>query len=566
MRLLLKILKRTGLGLGLFLVGVVIIYLFLPKGPREQMRFFDPYHTRRPAAQGEKFMAATSSTWATEAALAIMEEGGNAFDAAMAALLVLNVTNCEASSFPCIAPTLVHVAESGEVLGYNGVGTAPAAATIEAYKAKGFKTVPKFHLYSQLLPGSPDAMVAILQRYGTKSFGEVSMAAIKLARDGFPVGSILRKNLNLSLVERLGFSILMPYNSKVYLRREWWRPLHYGDRLVLADLADTLQALADAEQEVLAQGGTRAEGLQAVRDYFYKGPLAEKIVAYHEQKGGLFTREDLATYAGYWEEPLSGQFGEYTIFANDTWCQGAVVPLTLQILAGIDLKSMGHNSPEYVHTVSQALELAMADREAYMGDPAFVDVPIKGLLNPAYADERRQAMTPGRAFGQMPPAGNPYPYEDKLPAEALQATGAIPEQGAANQQKIAHSPREELSLGKDTTYLTVVDQDGNAVSLTPSDFPESPMIPGTGLTLGVRMTQFRLEPEHPAALVPGKRPRITPNPGMVFKDGKFYMSYGTPGGDMQPQAMVQVFLNIFVFGMDPQEAVDAPRFKTVNFP
>lgn len=567
MRLLLKILKRIGFGLGLFLVGAVIIYLLLPKGPREQMAFFDPFHTRRPAAQGEQFMAATSSKWATEAALAIMEEGGNAFDAAVAALLMLNVTNCEASSFPGIAPTLIHVAESGEVLGYNGVGTAPAAATIDAYKAKGFTTVPKFHLYSQLLPGSPDAMVAILQKYGTMSFGEVSAAAIKMAREGFPVGSILKKNLDLSLFERLGLSILMPYNSKVYLRGEWWRPLHYGDRLALADLADTLQALADAEQEVLVHGGTREEGLQAIRDYFYDGPIAEQIVAYHEQKGGLFTREDLASYSGYWEQPLSGQFGEYTVFANDTWCQGAVVPLTLQILAGIDLKAMGHNSPEYVHTVAQALELAMADRESYMADPAFVDVPIKGLLNPAYAAERRQAMTPGRAFGQMPPAGNPYPYENRLPAKTTGATGAALGKGDVSQRQMAFfATREEVTLGKDTTYLAVVDQFGNAVSLTPSDFPESPMIPGTGLTLGVRMTQFRLEPGHPAALVPGKRPRITPNPGMVFKDGAFYMSYGTPGGDMQPQAMVQVFLNLFVFGMDPQEAVDAPRFKTVNFP
>ena len=563
---ILKFLQRLGLVLGILLLSVVIIYILLPKGPREQMEFFDPYHTQRPTAQGDQFMAATSSTWATEAALEVMEQGGNAFDAAMAALLMLNVTNCEASSFPCIAPTLIYDAESGNVSGYNGVGTAPAAATIERYKAKGFDTVPKLHLYSQLLPGSPDAMVAILQKYGTMTFSEVSAEAIKVARAGFPVGSILAKNLNLSLIERVGFSVLMPYNAEVYLRSEWWRPLHYGDRLVLEDLAATWQAMADTEQEVLAQGGTREEGLQAVRDYFYEGPIAEQIVAHHQKKGGLITREDLASYAGYWEEPLSGQYQDYTVFANDTWCQGAVVPLTLQILDGIDLKALGHNSPAYVHTVTQALELALADREAYMADPKFVEVPIDGLLNPSYAAKRRETITPGQAFGRMPEAGNPYPYEPGRGGKPNGTAGMAANLPESGQKELLAATGDHLTLGKDTTYLTVVDQLGNAVSLTPSDFPESPMIPGTGLTLGTRMTQFRLDPDHPAALVPGKRPRITPNPGMVFKNGKFYMSYGTPGGDMQTQAMVQVLLNLFVFEMDPQEAVAAPRFKTVNFP
>jgi gamma-glutamyltranspeptidase/glutathione hydrolase len=312
------------------------------------------------------------------------------------------------------------------------------------------------------------------------------------------------------------------------------------------------------EQRVLAAGGSREEALDAVRDYFYKGPIAEKISNYHKENGGLITLEDLQGYEGGWEKPLSGTFGEYTIFSNETWNQGGVVPMALQILDGIDLKSMGHNSPEYIHTVIQAIELAMADREAYFGDPEFVDVPIEGLLDPEYAKARRALMTPGRAFGQTPPAGDPYGFMGRESAMA----GADLDLS----RYAVTEPSDTMSFGKDTSYITVVDKEGNAVSLTPSDFPESPMIPGTGLNLGTRMNQFYIDKDHPNGLMPGKRPRITPNPSMVLKNGKFFMSFGTPGGESQTQAIIQVFLNITVFGMDPQEAISAPRFISLNWP
>ena len=230
--------------------------------------------------------------------------------------------------------------------------------------------------------------------------------------------------------------------------------------------------------------------------------------------------------------------------------------MVLQMLEGIDLKAMGHNSPEYIHTVLQALELAMADREAYFGDPAFVDVPVEGLLSKEYAAVRREMMTPGKAFGQMPPAGDPRSYSGSgVEADDLTAGSLTVEDKDSN-----------YSFGKDTSYITVVDSQGNAVSLTPSDFPESPMIPGTGLNLGTRMTQFYIDENHVNGLMPGKRPRITPNPSMVIKDGELFMSFGTPGGDSQTQAIVQVFLNVTVFGMDIQEAISAPRFLSLNWP
>jgi len=539
---------------GLILI-LGIIYLILPKGPRETMTFNDTHKVDRPSVISYNFMASTGTPWATQAALQVMENGGNAVDGAVAALLALNVTYGEAASFPGVAPILIYDAETKTVESYTGAGTAPAKATIELFTSRGWKTVPKMDIWSQLLPASPDVIVSIMDKYGTKSFTELSAPAIKLAREGFPVHDTMLKNLNLSLVERLGFTILMPYNSQVYLGGQWWRPLHHGEIFRRPDLADTFELMARAEQDVLAKGGTREAGLMAVRDTFYKGEIAKKIVAFHKEKGGLFTAEDMANYRGHWEKPLQGRFGPYTIYANDTWNQSAVTPMVLQILDGIDLKSMGHNSPEYVHTVLQAIELVMADREAYFGDPEFVKVPSTGLLDPGYAQERCKLMTPDKAFGVMPPAGDPWKYQGEAASSSL-----------SRPTDLAASEGSGVSFGKDTSYICVVDSEGNAVSLTPSDFPQTPMVPGTGLTLGNRMNQFRLDSQHPDALQPGKRPRITPNACMALKDGELFMSFGTPGGDTQTQTNVQVFLNVVVFGMNPQEAINEPRFQSFNFP
>jgi gamma-glutamyltranspeptidase/glutathione hydrolase len=227
--------------------------------------------------------------------------------------------------------------------------------------------------------------------------------------------------------------------------------------------------------------------------------------------------------------------------------------MILQLLDGIDLKALGHNTPEYIAVVAQAIELAFADREAYFGDPDFVDAPLRGLLSKEYAAQRRRLINPHRAFGQAPPAGDPWSFE-----------------GRPRPPKVYHPRLTPASLPpfkflRDTTYLCVVDAKGNGFSMTPSDFPYSPMVPGYGIMLGNRMDQFRLKAGHPAQVAPGKRPRLTPNPSLVTKDGKLFMVFGTPGGDQQPQTMVQVFLNIIVWGMDPQAAINAPRFRSRNF-
>jgi gamma-glutamyltranspeptidase/glutathione hydrolase len=554
-----KILRRMGIGLLAMVTLLAIVYAALPKGPRDPMEFKDPHQVRRKSVTAERFMASTGTPWSTRAALDIMRSGGNAFDAAMAALLALNVTYPEAASFPSVAPTLLYHAREKRVLSYCGVGTAPAKATIDFFRSEGHDTIPKMGILAQLLPSSPDAIIAILDRFGTRSFGEIAQTAIHLAETGFPTHAMMLKHLDLNLVERMGFAFLMPYNVEVYMRGQWWRPLHHKDRFLQRDLAQTLKSMAAAEKKVLENGGSRSEGLKAVRDYFYKGPIAKAIVQLHQSKNGLISREDLANYTGYWEEPLSGSYGDYTFHAHRTWSQGAVVPMVLQLLEGMDLKAMGHNSPEYVHTLLQAIELAMADREAYFGDPDFIDVPVGDLLSKEFAASRRRAMTPGKAFGKMPDAGVPFDYQDGGMATPVAIASAVPS-GFGRQNTFS------LFNDLDTSYLAVTDAQGNSVSLTPSDFPQSPMVPGTGLCLGIRMTQFRLDPDHPAALQPGKRPRLTPNASMVTRDGELYMTFGTPEGDQQPQALVQVFLNLTVFGMDIQDAIEAPRFRSRNFP
>ncbi|MGD0855827.1 MAG: gamma-glutamyltransferase, partial [Dehalococcoidia bacterium] len=224
---------RTALiWVGSVIAGIIVVlgatYLILPQGPRESMSYDDTHLKDRPAVTAEHYMAAAGTPWATQAALDTMANGGNAVDAAVAALLALNVTYGEAASFPGVAPILIYDAGTKTVESYTGAGTAPAKATIDLFRSRGWTTVPKMDIWSQLLPASPDVIISILKKYGTKSFTELSAPAIKLARDGFPVHDTMLKNLNLSLIERIGFTVLMPYNSQVYLGGQWWRPLHHG--------------------------------------------------------------------------------------------------------------------------------------------------------------------------------------------------------------------------------------------------------------------------------------------------------------------------------------------------
>jgi len=547
-----KMLKKICLGiLGVLLLALVGLFLLVNfSSPRPQLGFDDPYHTERSALQVKEYAVAAGTPWATDVAIEVLENGGNAVDAAVAGVLMLNVTFGEAAGFPGVAPVMMYDTKTQKVRSYVGAGTAPQKATIELFKERGHNKVPDFNILSQLIPASPDVLIRLLQDYGTKSFSELIQPAINRAREGFPVHHTMAKNLNLSLVERLGYSFLLPTAAEVYFDNKWWLPLQEKDHFKRPQLAHTFEELAKAEQQALANGADRKAALEAVRDYFYKGPIAEKIVELHRQKGGLITSEDLANYQSDWEEPLVGHFGAYTIYTNGTWTQGIVLPLALQLLEGIDLQAMGHNSADYVHTLAQAIDLTMADRQVYVGNSD--DAPTNIILNKSFAETRRKAMTQ-TAFQQMPAFGKLdgiSPRKMELPVKTVNL----------------RTQENMLKAGDDTSQIVVTDKDGNTVAITPSDFPMSPMVPNTGLTMGIRMTQFSLNPDHANALAPSKRPRITPHAAMVFKNDEFYMAFNTPGGDMQAQALLQVFLNVVVFGMDIQTAINAPRMRSVNFP
>jgi gamma-glutamyltranspeptidase/glutathione hydrolase len=264
---LLRPLMWIGICLAVVVLGLAITYLALPRGPRGQMSYVERAGQPREAFSAAHEAVVAGTPWATDAGLEMLHTGGNACDAAVAALLALNVTHGEASSFPGVAPAMYYDAASRQVASYIGAGKAPRGATIEKFTSRGWKTVPELNIWAQLIPASPDVIISLLLQ-GTKSFGEVAAPAIRLAREGFPVHQVMFQNMNLSLIKRLGFSILLPYNTKVFLNGQWWRPLDLHDRMTLPDLADTLQAMVDAEKRVREAGGSREAGLQAVRDYF----------------------------------------------------------------------------------------------------------------------------------------------------------------------------------------------------------------------------------------------------------------------------------------------------------
>jgi gamma-glutamyltranspeptidase/glutathione hydrolase len=325
-------------------------------------------------------------------------------------------------------------------------------------------------------------------------------------------------------------------------------PPRVGELMVRNGLAELFRGMIKAERAVAGQG--REAGVRAARDHFYLGEVAERMARYCQDEGGYLTAADLAEFHVKIEPPESGSYNGYEVYTCGPWCQGPALVQLLNLVEGADLAGMQHNSADYVHTLTEAVKLAFADREAYYGDPEFVEVPMAELLSKEYARNRAAMIDPGRALPEMPQPGNPL--GDGETADRMQPT---PNSG------------QSVVWEADTSYTCVVDRWGNAFSATPSD-PElgTPLVPGLALPISDRGSQSWLDPDHPSSLAPWKRPRLTPNPALAFKDGQLFLAFGTPGGDAQVQAMAQVFLNIVEFGMDPQQAIEAPRFISLSFP
>jgi len=501
----------------------------------------------RPAVAGRNGMVSSGHPLATAAAYDVLRSGGNAVDAGVAAGLCLNVVHSDMTSLAGVAPITMYLAGPDRVVTLDGLGVWPAAATLQRLTGAERQRIPEGFRFA-VVPAAAAAWLTALERYGTLSFGRVAGAAIGWAEGGFPMHPFMAYNLARDAEAYRRW----PTTAEVFL--PGGEPPRPGAVFRQPDLARTLKGMADAERKAAHLG--RAEGVAAARDFFYRGPVAEAVAEFSARHGGLMTLEDLAGFRVREEPAATVRFRDVDVHGCGPWCQGPALLEALAILEHLDLAAMGHNTTAYVHAVTEVLKLAYADREAYVGDPAFVEVPLAGLLSESYGAERAAAIRTDRAFRGLPDPGNPWPHQgvpDRGPAPMPAPPGPTGVVGPGG--------------GSDTSFVCVMDGAGNVFAATPSDSTGGgPVIPGLGFALSARGNQSRLDPGHPACLAPGKRPRLTPNPALAFRDGQPWLVWGTPGGDVQPQAMLQVLLNLVEFGMHPQAAVEAPRFATFSFP
>ena len=494
----------------------------------------------RLSIMGTRHVVSAGHYLAAHAGFQVLEAGGNAIDAGVAAGIAIGVLQTDKVNFAGVAPQIIYTAKSRKVHCIDGLGVWPKAITPDYFARKHGGKIPP-GVERCVVPAAPDAWLTALEHFGTMSFGEVASSAIRFARDGFPMHPMMCEFIKKNEENYKQW----PGSRKVFLPKG--RPPEVGEVFKQPDLGGTMQYMVDQEKRAARKG--RKAGLKAARDAFYKGDIARAITKYIEKEGGPMRFEDFADFRVKFEPTVRARFDDIELHACGPWSQGPVLPMALNILKGYNLKAMGHNSPQYVHVVTEAFKLAYADRHHHFGDPRFIKVPIKGLLSERYAEHRRSLISLEKAWAEMPPAGDP----DTL--------AAIP-------QRCVPAPESDEAPGPgDTSYLCVIDSEGNAFSCTPSDGSDkTPIIPGVGVVCSGRGTQSWSDPSHPCSVAPGKRPRLTPNPAMAFRNGRVYMPFGTPGGDVQCQAMLQVFLNINVFGMSAQAAVEAPRFAGYSYP
>lgn len=442
-------------------------------------------------------------------------------------------------------PILLHSADDEKVLAVNGQGPAPRAATMDWFRGHGYKLIPEDGFLPAVVPGAFDAWLTLLDEYGTIGIGEAMKPAIEMAAEGFPFYSHL-----VTAIQRneKRFRAEWPSSAEVYLPDG--KAPKVGTLLRNPEWARTFQKVAEAEKREGRWG--RSAGLDAARDYFYQGAIANQIVdfmqtfkcrdIYGQQHHGLITLDDFAAFRARIEEPVTTDYRGYTVYKCGPWTQGPVMLQQLNLLEGFSLAEMGHNSVEYLHTYVECSKLAFGDREQYYADPDFVEVPLEKLLSKEYAEERRRLVDPELASMELRPGG--------VPPIKLSEYGKV-----------------ERHEG-DTVHLEAVDRWGNMISATPSGawIRTSPVIPGLGFPMGTRAQMLHLDPGHVERLEPGKRPSTTLSPSLVTRDGEPYMTFGTPGGDQQDQWTLQFFLNHIDFGVDIQLALDAPTVHTTHFP
>jgi gamma-glutamyltranspeptidase/glutathione hydrolase len=517
-------------------------------------------------------MVASTHWLASAAGMAVLEKGGNAFDAAVAAGLVLQVVEPHLNGPGGEVPVIGFDAARGEVFVLDGQGPAPAAATPEAFGALGLDLVPGTGLLAACVPAAFGTWMLLLERHGRLRLRDVMEYAIGYAGSGYP----MLGSASAAVAAVAGtFREHWPSSADVYLRGG--AAPAPGSRFENPDLATAYsRILGQAE----AAGSDRETQIEAARLAFYEGFVAEAIAAYTERAEvmdvtgrrhrGLLAGSDLAGWRASPEAPVTLEYQGLTVCKTGPWGQGPVFLQQLALLDGFDLRAMGPGSADFIHTVTECAKLAFADREAWYGDPRATDVPLAALLSPEYAAQRR-GLVRAEASAELVP-GSPGGAKPRLPGYAAAAFGAWAGPGRSGAgEPLAGSAAglvaPELGPG-DTCHLDVADSFGNLVSATPSGgwLQSSPVIPGLGFCLGTRAQMFTLTPGLASSLAPGRRPRTTLSPSLALRDGEPYLAFGTPGGDQQDQWSLAFFLNHVLFGMNLQQAIDAPAFHTDHFP
>jgi gamma-glutamyltranspeptidase / glutathione hydrolase len=501
--------------------------------------------TARPELVGTFGMVASTHWLASAVGMRVLEGGGNAFDAAVATGLTLQVVEPHMNGPGGDLPVIFHSERLGQPRVLCAQGGAPAAATIERCAQLGLELMPATGLLAACVPGAFDGWMLMLRDFGTARLADVIAPAIEYAEHGFPL--IADACAAIAEVEQL-FRDEWPTSAEVYLRDGVPRPLARFRNPALA--ATYRRVLEEAERA----GATREAEIDAARDAFYRGFVAEAIVEWSSGRGGLLTGDDLGSWQATYEQPVTFDYAGLTICKTGPWGQGPVFLQQLALLAGFDLPAMGLGTPDYLHTIIECAKLAFADREAWYGDPDHFDVPLDALLSPSYADERRALIGDEASLDLRP--GSPDGRTPTVPAYAASPLGAVRGVGEPT-----------LRLG-DTCHIDVADRFGNFVSATPSGgwLQSSPIIPPLGFPLGTRAQMFTLQEGQASSLAPGKRPRTTLSPSFALRDGEPYMAFGTPGGDQQDQWPLHFLLAHLHFGLGLQEAIEAPAFHSSHFP
>ncbi|MEQ8860024.1 MAG: gamma-glutamyltransferase [Pseudomonadales bacterium] len=526
--------------------------------------------TSKPMLLGKHWMAITGKPLAATAGARMFQQGGNAVDAACA-MLGATSTMWDVLSWGGETQALIYHPQRKKVIAINALGVAPSGATPEFFRESGMEVPPEFGPLAAVTPGTPGGLLVMLAEFGTMSLAEVLAPSVEMA-EGYPMEAQTANS-----IERMKEEIRQwPASRRLFLVHEGKarEAPHPGEIFRQPDLERTLLKLIEAERQALDAGATRKEAIYAAYRRFYEGDIAEAFVAGSRAVGGLHTREDLADWQVYIEEPVSVGYKGIEVFKLDSWVQGPVMLQALNMAERVDLAAMGYNSANYVHTLYQIMNLAFADRDFYYGDPYFPpQEPMAGLLSKDYAAARLAALNRERNDPLVKP-GNPYDFQpgDNPFLHYLNAwTNAVDESAGIMppwQQARAAPPRgvdsrhdEQFLAG--TTSIQAADADGWVVSVTPSGGWIPAVVAGeTGIGMSQRMQSFVLDPaQNPYNVVePGKRPRATLTPGMALKNGRPYLSFAVQGGDSQDQNLLQFFFNVVEFGMNVQEAVEAPNF------